>query len=759
MMIWRTLALAMLILVGNAALGTAGDKRQTALDLIGQGNAAFKVGDMVAAERHWTNAIQACRGTGASRLEAQALIRRGELYRLEGHVREAADDLNTALLRARTAGDGYLIAASAGALGSVALASRRTSKAEPLLLESLDHARRLNDASMEAASANDLGNYYVEAGQPIQAAASYTRAVHSAEAAGAPILVATAETNQARLALAGNDPSRAAQLLRSAYSRLMRTEQDYRTGLTLIAVATVALTPEPPRPDLRPVAREALTAAQAIADRLNNAVLASLAFGELGRLSYQSGDLRQAGAQTQQALFRAQQASATDIAWRWEWQQARIDHASGRDDLALGSFRRAVADLQSVRQDIPTAYQDGQSYFRRSFGGLYQQFTDLLLRQAERDPAQASALIREARDVAEGLKATELQDYFRDPCVTSFQARQRGIESVSPDTAIIYPIILPDRLALLLSVNGEERQIVVPISQAALRTLVDRFRKLLERRTTNEYLEPARNLYNLLMRPVDASLAQHGITTLVVVPDGVLRTIPLAALYDGQHFLIEHYALATVPGLKLVDPRPLTQEERRTLAVGMSQGRPGFSPLPSVVTELEGIQRIQHGTTLLNASFLRRRFERELRNVDYTMVHIASHSQVGRDPSNSFVLAYDGRLDLDDLESSIKFSRYRDLGIELLVLSACQTATGDDRAALGMAGLALKAGARSVLATLWLVNDQASGLLAVEFYRQLQNPAMSKAAALRAAQLPMLEDPLLGHPAYWAPFLLIGNWL
>jgi CHAT domain-containing protein len=230
-------------------------------------------------------------------------------------------------------------------------------------------------------------------------------------------------------------------------------------------------------------------------------------------------------------------------------------------------------------------------------------------------------------------------------------------------------------------------------------------------------------------------------------------------LYDGQHFLIEHYAVATVPGLRLVDPRPLSPEAREMLAVGMSQSREGFPSLPKVPRELAGIHRVENSTNLLNNTFTRRRFASELHEVNYTMVHIASHAQLGTDPSQSFVLAYDGSISLDDLEGGIKLARFRDLGLELLTLSACQTAVGDDRAALGMAGLALKAGARSVLATLWSISDEASGQLVVEFYKQLQNSGMSKARALQAAQIKLIEDPLLGHPAYWAPFLLIGNWL
>jgi CHAT domain-containing protein len=496
-----------------------------------------------------------------------------------------------------------------------------------------------------------------------------------------------------------------------------------------------------------------------MAGKLGNAALASLALGGLGRLHEKSGRLDQASRVTRQALFRAQQASAPDLSFRWEWQLARIDRALGREDAALAAYRRAVSVLRSVRQDMPLEPGDGRASSQGGIGPLYSQFADMLLRRAARDRRNAAALIREAREMLEGLKETELQDYFRDSCIADFEAKQRGVEAVAPDTAVVYPAVLPDRLELLVSVGEDHRQIVVPVTEARLRAEVDQFRLLLERRSTNEYLEPARRLHDLIIRPIDAALAGRGISTLLVVPDGILRTIPLAALHDGERFLVERYALATAPGLRLVDPRPMGPEARRTLALGLSQSRHGFPALPNVASELEGVRRVRGGTSLLDASFLRPRFARELRDVDYGVVHIASHGEFGSDPSRSFVLAFDGRLDLDDLENSIKLARFRDPGLELLVLSACQTAVGDDRAALGLAGLALKAGARSALATLWFVSDEASGLLAVEFHRQLRGGSLSKARALQAAQRSMIDDALLGHPAYWAPFLLIGNWL
>lgn len=759
---FRRLLLCVLAFLGAASPALAGsaEDRQAALQLLGRGAAAFDVGDVLAATRHWTDAIRLCRLAGAPRLEAEALARRGEAYRVEGQFRDATEDLTAALARARTAGDEPLMAAAAGALGNLAFMSRRTAAAEPLLLDSQARALRLGDAAVAGASANDLGNLYAATGRARQSAQAYAEAIRWAEAAGDPALAATAETNAARLALQAHDPGRAAFLLRSATGRLIRLEPGYPMALALVAVGMAALAGEQPMlAPLSDLSRQALEAARAIADRLGNPALDSLALGGLGYLDERTGRLELASRLTEQAAFRAQQASAPDIEFRWQWQQARIDRAGGHDDAALASFRRAVSTLQSVRQDIPVDYRNGRSSFQGTFGPLYAEFADLLLRRARRDPSRAGPLIREARGVLEGQKQAELQDYFRDSCIADLEARQRGVETVAPDTAVIYPVILPDRLELLVSVGEDQRQIVVPIAEPRLRAEVEQFRLLLERRSTNEFLVPARRLYDLIARPIEAALAGRGVGTLVIVPDGILRTIPFAALHDGAHFLIERYALATVPGLRLVDPRPLAPGTSRTLALGLSQSRGGFPALPNVASELDAVRQLQGGTVLLNSAFLRPRFARELRDVDFSIVHIASHGQFGSDPSQTFVLAYDGRLNLDDLENDIKLARFRDPGLELLVLDACQTAVGDDRAALGLAGLALKAGARSALATLWSVSDQASGTLVVEFYKQLQGRTASKAQALQAAQRDMLADPLLSHPAYWAPFLLIGNWL
>jgi CHAT domain-containing protein len=195
------------------------------------------------------------------------------------------------------------------------------------------------------------------------------------------------------------------------------------------------------------------------------------------------------------------------------------------------------------------------------------------------------------------------------------------------------------------------------------------------------------------------------------------------------------------------------------LLSGLSESVQHFPALPAVTGELDAIQKLTHAKTLRNAEFSAGGFERELKALPYSVVHIASHGQFDADPKKSFLLTYDGWITMDDLELYLKATRFRDEPVELLTLSACRTAAGDDRAALGLAGIAIKAGARSALATLWFVSDQASSDLVTHFYELLRTRDVSKVGALQDAQQTMLKDPRYRHPSYWAPFLLIGNWL
>jgi CHAT domain-containing protein len=748
---------AAMLCIGLAQAQTAGVDRNAVLDRLAKGTAAFRAGDAAGATQQWSEAIRLARQLGDGDLEAQALARRGEAERVAGALNDAGNDLRAALKKAEASNDQPLIAATSGALGDLELVMQQPEDAEKLLSRALDLGRRLGDRRLVASSSNDLGNLYLARNRLADAARAYSEASSNAQAVGDPVLIATATINTARLQSQNNQP--VAALLSQAIGTLERAPASYNGGLALVTAGNLILDRGGNlSADDRALADRAFRAAKSNADALRNARLASLAQGGLGRLDARVGRVDEAVRLTSQAQFAAQQSAASDLAFRLDWQQARLAAQRGDYAAALTDYRRAVAGLQAVRKDIPVQYQDGRSSYRVTFGPLYREYGDLLLRRAAADPANAATLRIEARNTIEELKESELQDYFRDSCIADFKARQKAIETIAPGSAVLYPISLPDRLELLVSFGQDIEQFTVPVSEAALTGEVQQFRRLLEKRTTNEYLAPAQQLYNQIIRPIDPVLAAHRIDTLVIVPDQVLRIIPFAALHDGRHFLVERYATAIAPSLQLIDPKPLASGPPDALVVGISQSEQGFAGLPQVLKEVAVVHAIEGGETLVDGAFTDASFASALKGEPFNVVHIASHAEFSTDPRQTFVLAHNGKLSMDDLEADIKFDERRESALELLVLSACETASGDDRAALGLAGVALKAGARSAVASLWYISDQASGELIIDFYRELKT-GRSKAQALQAAQRALIASGRYAHPAYWAPFLLIGNWL
>lgn len=339
------------------------------------------------------------------------------------------------------------------------------------------------------------------------------------------------------------------------------------------------------------------------------------------------------------------------------------------------------------------------------------------------------------------------------------QVRTRSIDQLSRTAVIVCPIALPDRLELLVSLPTGLKRVQVPVGAQELEGVARSFRLALQERYPQLQREQARRLYAWLVHPLEAELTASKTRTLVFVPDGALRTIPFAALHDGQDYLISRYAVAVTPSLALTDPLPLTRDKLRLLAVGVSAAVADFEALPHVEGELKALGHDYGGPILLNQEFTVAGVETALRKEQFSIIHIASHARFARDVKQSFLLTFKEKLTFDRLEQLIGRLRFRAAPLELLTLSACETALGDDRAALGLAGVAIKAGARSALATLWRVNDAAASLLVTMFYRHLKEPSVSRAVALQRAQQDMLRHPDYHDPFFWAPFLLINNWL
>ena len=695
--------------------------------------------------------------------------RRAEDYLVLGHYTRAFDTLLAALERAKTAGDALKIAVAEGALGNAYFLSGDLVNAVHYLQSSLASARDLEVDSLVAASLNNLGNVRQAEFLYDDARAIYEESMKFALAGDNPGLAATAAINGARLSNLRAEWVRAVELLDTALSILGEQPDSREKGFGLVTAGRLAyeLSQNPLNEEAMSVERAYLTLsdAQAVSMRVGDFRIASFALGYLGELYENSGRGDEAMQLTNRAMFAAQQANAPESLYRWLWQSGRLSRSAGDADSAITMFRRSLEILQTIRADLTGDYRGQRSSFRSVAGPLLTDLTDVLLARAtvESDATSKEQYLREALNTTELFKTAELQDFFKDECVAVQQAKTVSIDKISPRTAVIYPILLEDRLELLLNLPSGLKLITQNITADKVTKEIRRLRKRLEKRTTHQYLVHARRLYDMVIRPMEEFLEAENVDTLVIIPEGPMRTIPFSTLHDGEQFLISKYALATAPSLSLVDPKPIKRDNMNVLISGLSVSVADFPALPFVKTEIASIKDVLlDSKVLLNDEFTLNRLDRELREASYTIVHIASHGEFGSGPDDSFLLAFDGKLTLDGLEDFLKLSQFRDEPVELLTLSACKTAAGDDRSALGLAGVAVKAGARSALASLWSISDQAASILLTKFYEQLTDPKMSKAKALQNAQRAFIEDDqlvALRHPAYWSPFLLIGNWL
>ncbi len=497
------------------------------------------------------------------------------------------------------------------------------------------------------------------------------------------------------------------------------------------------------------------------AKNLGDSRAQSYALGNLGKLYEQTQQWSNAQNLTEQALLLAQAMNASDIAYQWQWQLGRILKAKGEIEPATAAYKVAFNTLQSLRGNLIAINRDVQFSFRESVEPVYRQLVDLLLQPSQNpqgEPSQAN--LKQAREVIESLQLAELDNFFRTACL---EGQAVAIDQIAQtEAAVIYPIILEDRLDVILSLPQQSlRHYAIPISQQKVEDVLAQLRVNLEKPyTAPEGKSLAQQVYDWLLRPIEADLAQSQVKTLVFVLDGSLRNVPMATLYDGKQYLVEKYAIALTPGLRLLDPKPLKQKKLKALLAGLTEERHGFIALLNVERELNEIKSEVPSEVLLNQSFTSSALQNGLNSVPFDIVHLATHGQFSSEPDKTFILAWDKPIKVNELKDLLRArEEIRPEAIELLVLSACETAEGDKRAALGLAGVAVQAGARSTLASLWTVDDESGARLITQFYRELATKTMTKAQALQQAQLSLLRDPDYRHPALWAPYVLVGNWL
>ncbi len=471
---------------------------------------------------------------------------------------------------------------------------------------------------------------------------------------------------------------------------------------------------------------------------------------------------------TQQALVLAENLPAPDLAYRLHWQMGRILAAQNREASSIASYRQAINHLGSLRNDLAALDADVQFSFRNSVEPVYRELVSLLLKDEEKTPV---ANLADARDLIEALQVAELQSFLRQGCLDNDKNlgnRTVQIDQIDKTAAVIYPIVLPDRVAVIAALPQQPLRYYSQTTKVPAETLLANVTKLRSKvedpdfapQQEKAFNRQSKQIYDQVIAPMAADLQRTKPQTLVFVLDGALRNMPMSALYDGKQYLVEKYKLALTPGLRLLPPKGVADKGKlQVFAGGITEARQGFISLPGVKSEIESINKFIPNKPLVNADFNDLLISNNLVNNNSQIVHLATHGQFSSNADETFLLTWDNRIDLGKLNSLIKDRNSQsDNAINLLVLSACQTAVGDDRAALGLAGVAVRAGASSTIASLWSVSDEATQILMSNLYQKLVATNLGKAESLQTAQQSLLHTTKYRAPFYWAPFILVGNW-
>ncbi len=488
------------------------------------------------------------------------------------------------------------------------------------------------------------------------------------------------------------------------------------------------------------------------------------AIGSLGSLYALTGQNSEAKNLTQKALVIAENLPAPDLAYRLDWQLGKIiaaNNPSDRDvEIAASAYRQAINHLKSLRNDLNAIDADLQFSFRDSVEPVYREYVNLLLRDGKKISEEN---LVSARDTIESLQVAELENFLRQGCLDTYTVQ---LDKIDRSAVVIYPIILPDRVTTIASIPGQPlRYYSQKIAATTVEETVTGLQNKIQDPNFNSQQERAfkqqsKQIYDLLIAPLAGDIATAKTKTLVFVLDGAFRNIPMSILYDGNKYLVENYNLALTPGLQLVPPQDSTDRtQTQALLGGISESSQGFSALPNAKAEIESIGRLLPHQTLFNEKFKSGSVSTNLVASNAPIVHFATHGQFSSKAEDTYILTWDNRLNLDQFSNLLKDRGSRSgNAIELLVLSACQTAAGDNRATLGLAGVAIRARAKSTIASLWSVSDEATQDLMINLYQNLASKNLSKGESLRQAQQSLLSNPKYRSPYFWAPFVLVGNW-
>lgn len=490
--------------------------------------------------------------------------------------------------------------------------------------------------------------------------------------------------------------------------------------------------------------------------------------GTLGTVYAQTRQPQTAQELTQQAILLSTQAQAPDIRYQWYRQLGQLLAEQGYDDQSLAAYRAAVTDLQTVRNQLLVVDSEVQFSFRDTVEPVYRELIELLLKTAPTTPDQQQR-IQQALENFDELQLAEINNFLG--CDTGETIQLDDIDD--PNAAILYAINLPDQLAVILDVPNQDAHLLraIPydplLAGTAATTITEEITTIRTLLASPDDYYAARTqlqtLYQWLLAPLEPDLqAAPTVDTLVFVLDGELRNLPMAALYDGQQFLAERYKVVLSPRIKLFEPKPISRSLTAFIGgignlQGSIDGKGPFEPITQLEAEFQAVQaHVARAEVLQGSEFTQTNIQEILAATDFSVIHLKTHGIFSSDPEETFIVGFQELIKGRELGNLIQAEDIDgDNTVDLLVLSACETAKGDNRAVLGMTGIAVRAGARSVISSLWKSQDDVNTLFMEIFYQHLA-AGEPRSEAFQAAQTYLIEQDF--DISDWATYVLVGNW-
>jgi len=592
-------------------------------------------------------------------------------------------------------------------------------------------------------------------------------AADSAAAAGDHALAARAQVRLSRvlLALAQRRPDDGAELremaANSAGEGLRASESIAVLGsrLGLTAAALDAALDAGVEPASLTAQRDRLLTASAGSDP----ILRARALAAAARIALVSGQRKSAAALLREAIQTEASAPPVDMP------QLYLLLAEAEPDQRATHIRAAFRALSAVRPILPRFDPiTDESSFTTQVKPVFEALVELML--PSRESVLDSAAIKAVQEVVEEYRQAEIQSLLGRDCVpTSLPIKESELRS---GEVLLYPLLLPDRVELIYAIgadDGTARYVRLPPNTSTNRREVTSLTTTMVRSIAyngdDAWEAASRRLYDILIAPIASKLSPD--TTLVLIPGQELGALPFAALRDKDgHFLIERTRLAVVPALAYSQPGAAHgKTEPTVLAAGLGKEvdlpAGNFPALSGTLSEVRAIalDGVPSGhRNILLENFDHAALVKALQGRRIDILHLATHASFNGGSDRSFIVSDGDIIPITELRGMIGRNATRGDLLDLLILSACETAVGDDEQSLGLAGAAIQAGARSAIASLWEVNDTGTVELMKAFYANYRR-GDSKSAALRDAQLAMIaRGGDLADPIVWASFTLLGGW-